>query len=83
MISLNPFKNHINIIRRIFHAPTKKAGVVPVPKHKFKWEQPLNIKEIMDDDKSRLEAISSLSNMDNQLSEAFDQGRDPRYDVMK
>ena len=51
--------------------------------HRFKWEHPLNVKNIMEDDKRRLEAASSLSNMENQLSEAFDQGKNPRNDVMK
>ena len=47
---------------------------MPVPKHKFLWEQTLNTGDIMEDDASAEAASSRMSDMDNQLSEAFDQG---------
>ena len=37
----------------------------------------------MEDDDSAKVASSHMSDMDNQLSEAFDQGEGPNYDVEK
>jgi hypothetical protein len=50
--------------------------VATIPKHKFVWNQPLNEGDIVEDDKSAMEASNSMSDMDNQLHEAFDQGED-------
>ena len=54
-----------------------------MPKHKFLWEQPLNTGDIMEDDASAEAASSRMSDMDNQLSEAFDQGESSSYSVEK
>ena len=90
-------KQAIKAARKEFHKEdTKKRSaeeanlveakpVTNIPKHQFEWNQPLNVGDIVEDDKSAMEAASSMSDMDNQLSEAFDQGddKDTEYDVQK
>ena len=60
-----------------------KPKAVPAPKHKFLWEWPLNTGNIMEDNASAEEASTCMSDIDNQLSEVFDQGESPKYDIEK
>ena len=60
--------NEANLFEMHWVNPSNKPKVVPVPKHKFLWEQPLNTGGIMEDDASADAASSRMSDTDNQLS---------------